>query len=300
MPSSEGDDGKENIQSRGHDKKNNIFPTCAPIKNNFLNLTSHPPYSYSYSLTLNNNIMAKNRNYHCKDVDMLMASRTIAESFRANISELSATRTVWTEQYATDLVARIDNAITGSLGIDAKKDLRGATAALVSIQMPAKRDVSFFKLQVSEDFKKDPARRDEILNTLGFTAYLRQGIKPGQEALVQLLYDFKTNMTGSLRQEITGKGINPSLVDNILGYAETYRQANLLQESLKGSTKIITGDLLDTFNGIYNEIIGICKIASAYYRYEPIKKERFSFSKVLANMGGSRKISVTEPAPVTA
>ncbi len=37
--------------------------------------------------------MAKNRNYSYKDVDILMASKTIAESFKNNFSELSATRT---------------------------------------------------------------------------------------------------------------------------------------------------------------------------------------------------------------
>ncbi|NJK95310.1 MAG: hypothetical protein HC905_10690 [Bacteroidales bacterium] len=51
--------------------------------------------------------MAINRNYSCKDVNMLMASKTIAESFKTNISELSTTRTDWTEQYATDLILKI-------------------------------------------------------------------------------------------------------------------------------------------------------------------------------------------------
>jgi hypothetical protein len=244
--------------------------------------------------------MAKNRNYNCKDVDMLMASKTIAESFRAYIAELSATRSTWTEQYANDLVNRIDAAISGSLGIDSKKDLRGATNALISIGMPAKRDVSYFKVQVAEDFKKDPVRRDEILNTLGFTAYLKKGNNPTQSDLVQLLYDFKTNMTDALRQEITGKGLNPSIIDNILGYSDSYREANVLQETLKGSTKNITGDVVDTFNAIYSEIIGICKIASTYYRFEPIKKAQFSFNMTLAKMGVTRTGKAKETAPVTA
>ena len=51
--------------------------------------------------------MAKNRNYNCKDVDMLLESKTIAESFRPNISELSAISTVWTEHYALDLLRNI-------------------------------------------------------------------------------------------------------------------------------------------------------------------------------------------------
>ena len=244
--------------------------------------------------------MAKNRNYNCKDVVMLMASKTIAESFRTNIGELSATRTTWTEQYADELVGRIDAVISGSLGIDAKKDLRNATATLASIEIPAKRDVAYFKLQVAEDFKKDPARRDEILNTLGFASYFRKGIIPNQSALTQLLYDFKTNMTDTLRTEITGKGMNPILINNILGYTDNYIQVNTLQENLKGSTKNITNEVIDTFNEIYNEIIAICKIASAYYRYETVKKEQFSFTKTLANMGEGRKSTAKEQVPATA
>lgn len=92
--------------------------------------------------------MAKNRTYSYKDVDMLMASKTIAESFKANLSELSTTRTDWTEQYANTLVTKIDDAIENHLGVDAKKDLRDASASLASIQVPAKRDVSYFKTQV--------------------------------------------------------------------------------------------------------------------------------------------------------
>jgi hypothetical protein len=71
--------------------------------------------------------MGKNRNYSYKDVDMLMASKTIAESFKANLSELSATRTDWKEQYSNDLLTKIDDAIENYLGVDAKKDLRDAS-----------------------------------------------------------------------------------------------------------------------------------------------------------------------------
>jgi hypothetical protein len=39
--------------------------------------------------------MSKNRNFRWKNVEMLLASKTIAESFRANISELSAIRCTW-------------------------------------------------------------------------------------------------------------------------------------------------------------------------------------------------------------
>jgi hypothetical protein len=230
---------------------------------------------------------------------MLLASKTIAESFRANISELSAIRSTWTEQYALDLIARIDAAIANTLGTDSRKDLRGATAALFSIQIPAKRDLAFIKLTIAEEFKQNPARRDEILNTLGFSLFLSKGAKANQEELVQLLVTFSTNMTGTLRQELVSAGVSGTMIDNILGYAVTYRQANAMQESLKITSKDITDEVKNTFNQIYHEIIGICKSGSKYYVFEPLKRERFNFAKILANMGASRKAPVTEPATVT-
>ncbi|MBN1926297.1 MAG: hypothetical protein JW798_10705 [Prolixibacteraceae bacterium] len=235
--------------------------------------------------------MAKNRNYSCKDVDMLMASKTIAESFKTNISELSTTRTDWTEQYANDLITQIDNAIETHLGIDVKKDLRNATTTLASIQVPAKRDVSYFKTQIDEDFKKETTKRDEILKTLGFAKHLRGVQKGNQESLIQLLYQFKTNMSETLRQEIIAKGLNATLIDNIIGYADTFKQANVTQETFKGSTKEITQEVTDVFNAIYDKIIGICKKASNYYQYEPLKKEQFTFAKALSNLGAAAKVA---------
>lgn len=238
--------------------------------------------------------MLQNRNYNYKDVDMLMASKTIAESFKTNIPELSTTRTVWTEEYAADLVTRIDNAIETYLGVDSKKDLRNATAALVSIQTPARRDLSYFKTQIDEDFKKESSQKKEILKTLGFTQYLRSVQKGNQESLIQLLYQFKTNMNDSLRQDITAKGMSPALIDNIIGYADVFIAANVTQETFKGSTKEITQEVIDVFNKIYNEIIGICKIAAVYYQYEPLKKEQFTFTKAIANLGATAKVAQNE------
>lgn len=233
--------------------------------------------------------MGKNRNYNCRDVDMLMASKTIAESLKANISELSTARSDWTEQYATDLGIRIDNALENNLGVDAKKDLRNATAVLHSIQGPAMRDLSFFKTQIDDDFKKEPSQKNEILKTLGFTTNLKSVQNSNQEALIRLLYAFKTNMTEALRTEITSKGIADALIDKITGYAVTFQQANVSQESLKETTREISKDTADVFNGIYDEIIGICKKASNYYKYEPLKKALFTFRKVLRNLGIIRK-----------
>ncbi|MBN1968673.1 MAG: hypothetical protein JW870_04830, partial [Candidatus Delongbacteria bacterium] len=157
--------------------------------------------------------------------------------------------------------------------------------------VPAKRDISFFKTQIDDDFKKESSKKDEILKTLGFAKHLRGVQKGNQESLIQLLYSFKTNMTDTLRQEITAKGLNVSLIDNIIGYAETFKQANVTQEAYKESTKEISKEIADSFNAIYDEIIGICKKASNYYQFEPLKKEQFTFSKTIENLGATKKVA---------
>ena len=54
-----------------------------------------------------------------------------------------------------------------------------------------------------------------------------------------------------LRQGITAKGINSALLDNIIGYADTFRQTNVTQVKFKGLTKEKTQEVVDVFNSIY-------------------------------------------------
>lgn len=231
--------------------------------------------------------MAKNRMYNCKDVDMLLAAQIIAKNFLTNMSELSEVRTDWTEAYANELIARIEHTTQTYLGIDAQKNQREATAALAAIQAPAMHDVSFLKAQVDDDFKKEPVKRAEMLTTLGFDSYLKPLQKGKQDALIQFLFKFKQNLSEPLRQEIEAKGTSPKLIERILGYADTMLKANVTQESFKASSKEVTQEGLDAFNAIYDEVIGICKKAKVYYGNQPLKKEQFAFSKVLAKMGAA-------------
>ena len=81
----------------------------------------------------------------------------------------------------------------------------------------------------------------------------------------------------------------PALIDSIIGYADALQQANLAQEVLKGSSRELSVEAASAFNGIYTEVIGICKIASKVYYDDPAKKAQFTFSKVVARMGANNK-----------
>lgn len=238
--------------------------------------------------------MEQKRLYRCKNVEMILAAQTIAESFKSNITELAEVRTDWTPEYANGFGTRIEQAMETFLGIDPKKGLRAATSALTELQTQAKRDVSFLKTQIEDDFKKDQAKREEMLKSLGFTQHFRAAQTGNQAALTSLLSAFKSNLTAEMRQEIVAKGTNSKLIDRIIEQATAFNQANVLQETQKSTIKGLTKEGSDAFNAIYDEVIGLCKKAAKYYQHEPIKRDQFSFSKVLAKQGASNKNTKAE------
>ena len=234
--------------------------------------------------------MSKNRTYNCKDVDMLLASKTIIESLRSNLSELSLVRSNWTEEYVKSTATKIDNTIETYLGLDTKKELRNASANLSAIQTPAIRDLSFLKKQLEVDFAAEKPKLKEMIKNLGFEKNFRKVQNSDQEGLIELLYAFKKGMTEELKTEIVAKGTNPQLIDSIIGYADQMSQANVSQETKKETSKAVTQEARISFNQIYTEIIGVCKIASSFYQYDALKKELFTFGKVLSNMNAPRKV----------
>lgn len=235
--------------------------------------------------------MPRNRNYNFKDVEMLLASKTIVETLKSNLSDLSIARSNWNEEYANQLATKIDNAIENYLGLDKKKELRDTTANLAAIQEPAMRDLSFIKTQIEVDFDGEAK---EIIKTLGFDKNLRAVQNRDQEALIELLYSFKKGLNNKLRENIIVKGTAPELIDRIIAYADQMKQTNISQETLKETTKELSDEALQEFNNIYDQVIGICKIASSFYQFDTLKKDQFTFTKVVENMNVAKKVAETE------
>lgn len=237
------------------------------------------------------------RKYKAKDIDMLVACSTIIENAVANKTFLQSKRSTWTDDFFTNLQNNINNALEQHLGIDSAKSLRGATQTLLSIQKQALKDLAEVKVQIAEDFKKEPIKQNEILTQLGFTTYLKEAQKGDQEALVQLLYKFKTNLTYELKNEIVSKGTAENILTQTTTYADTLKNADITQETFKGTRKEITETAIKAFNEIYDDVISIAKIASNFYKEEPVKKDLFSFTKINKTLSAQRKAATTENTP---
>jgi hypothetical protein len=221
------------------------------------------------------------RNYNGKDADMLIASGTIIEAAITHKVFLQSKRSTWADPFFDNLKTQIDTAIQTHLGVDSAKDLRLSTQAINGIQKIAIRDLAEFKVQVIEDFKSDKPRLAEILNQLGFTTFHKQAQTGDQEALINLLYRFKTNMTVALQTEITTKGTDATLITNTISYADTLKNADITQETFKGARKGITSAAIQDFNKIYDQIVSICKISAKFFKDSPEIKGKFSYAKTV-------------------
>ena len=233
------------------------------------------------------------RKYNSKDVDMLVACSTIIENALANKTFLQSKRSTWTDDFFTTIQTKIDKALEVHLGIDSAKDLRGATQTLQTIQKQALKDLAEVKVQIAEDYKKEPVKQTEVLTQLGFTTYHKEAQNGDQEALVQLLYKFKTNLTNDLKNEIVSKGTAESILIQITMYADTLKNADITQETFKGTRKEITETAVNAFNEIYDDVISIAKIASKFYQEEPIKKDLFSFNKINKTISAQKQSSTS-------
>jgi hypothetical protein len=220
------------------------------------------------------------RNYHAKDVDFIIAADTIINSAIANQAFLKSKRSTWTAEYFQSIKDQIDQATQTHLGIDNAKELRMATQLVYNIAADALNTLSEVKVQIEEDFKNTPAERTEILNALGFTSYFADARNDDQEALINLLFQFKANLTQQLSNLMVFKGMAQVTLDLITNQADALKEADVFQEGQKGARKEITAAAINEFNDIYDKIISIARIASKFYKGDKAKCDQFSFTKV--------------------
>lgn len=237
------------------------------------------------------------RQYRIKDVDMLIAASTITDAAISHKVFLQSNRANWADPFFDDLKNDIDTAIQTHLGLDTAKDLRLATITINEIQTNAINDLAFVKVQISEDFKDNPIRRTEILNELGFNTFLKSAQRKDQEALINLLFQFKTNLSPTLRAEIVTKGTADALLTKIVNYANNLKSADITQESNKGIKKVITVEAITDFNAIYNRVISVSKIASKLFKDAPAIQQQFTFKRVARNINAYKSNSNPHTPP---
>lgn len=226
----------------------------------------------------------KQRAYAGKDVEMLLVLKVMIGHAISIKDPLIEERPIWKDPFFENTNNRIDQAFSNYLGIDNALDLREATQLLLSISETATDALSKVKVQIEEDFRKKPQRREAILQTLSINRFYRDANRGDQEALIQLLYTFEKNLTPALKTEIVEAGTNIKWLNVIIDQAILLRNANVTQETAKDLRKSASADKVEALNELYLDVKGIAAIIRRFLKGKPLEQSKFSYTSNLKQM----------------
>jgi plasmid maintenance system antidote protein VapI len=233
------------------------------------------------------------RKYKVKDVDFIITADTIIDAAIKKQPFLVTKRATWSVDFFKEIKQLIEKATQDHLGVDSSKKLRDASQTVYTIVNQAKVLLAELKVQIEEDFKDNKTQQQEILNNLGFTSYNTAAKTGDQEAMINLLYQYKKNLTPELANTIVSKGTAQQTLDEINTLADQLKTANVFQESNKGERKEVTAQAINDYNAIYDKVISIARIASKLYSKDKASSDQFSFNKVAKTLNFSKSKTIS-------
>ncbi|MFV0267052.1 MAG: hypothetical protein ACK5HT_07945 [Draconibacterium sp.] len=102
-------------------------------------------------------------------------------------------------------------------------------------------------------------------------------------SLYKFLETFAGNLDEDARQRITDKGTMDSLFDKILVCAGRVDECEDCFKALESDAELNKYGRMEV-SSIYSVIQDICRIAIAYYQFDPDKRCKFTYYKVLVNL----------------
>ncbi|MGD9931785.1 MAG: hypothetical protein AB7U05_17330 [Mangrovibacterium sp.] len=216
----------------------------------------------------------------CSTADTtLMACHKIAQSFSENIFELAHIRTDWTQEYAKELKSRIKalqaNYIPAESSQEAEKHRRAHSLMITSL-----KEISLLRALIRIEFKDDPKFVKKAFEELGYNDLFSEAKNGDYNSLYRLMERFSTNLTPDIREKLISKTIPIAMIDRIVTYYQEMK-ANEGCFELIHDNKQLDEEAKKKISAIYSEIKDICRIATAYYMLDAVKRDQFCFFRVL-------------------
>jgi hypothetical protein len=213
----------------------------------------------------------------------ILTCRKIAQSFSENIYELSSIRPNWSPEYAGNLKERIDMILHQYFTEDSLSEHLEKHGQLYELMVAALKDITVFRAELKVDFSHDKAFLKETLENLGYNDYFSDARNGDHFSLYKMMATFKRNMTPELQQVMLSRGINKSQLSRLLDYKERLAELKNCFDISHGQDQL-SAELKREINSIYSEVKDICRIAQAYYSFDPVQRDKFCFYKVMISL----------------
>jgi hypothetical protein len=213
----------------------------------------------------------------------ILTCRKIAQSFSENIYELSSIRRNWSPEYAANLKGRIDRIMNQYFTHESISDHLEMHSQFYELMVSALKDVSVFRAELKVDFKHNKDFLNETFDALGYVDFFSDAKNGDLFSLYKMMSTFKRNMTPELQQIIFARGIDKNLLNRLMSYKEQLKELKNCFDISHGKDQL-NDDLKHEINAIYTEVKDICRIANAYYEFDPAQRDRFNFYKVMIKL----------------
>lgn len=228
----------------------------------------------------------ENRTYPYPDALVLAAGKVVASSLRCCIKELSDIRSVWKRDYITSLDTRLDTAFVDILSCNIEDIHRFLKSDIYDLLQQIAFNLTCLKVQVEVDNSHNLERLAELKKHLGFSRFNQKFSKLSEEKLVLLLNLVVDGLTPAIRIELQNNGVSSYLLSKIEKQAALINDIKQVQSFLLQPNQKLTAENIATLNSLYNEIIGICIVATAYFEEKPKKRDRFNFLMIVNRLQG--------------
>ncbi len=213
----------------------------------------------------------------------IFACKRIAQSFNENIYELSAIRNEWTPGYAAMLNNRI-RTVLETYFIDEQHPYdQEKRNHLNESMMASLKDLGVFRALLKVDFADDKEFQKGCFQLLGYTAYFSDAKNGDHYSLYMLLDTFHQSMSKELKATITSQGMKPEIIERLMSYSEELDDLKRCFDLVNESDEL-TSEAKEELNAVYSQVKDICRVATAYYQFDPPRRDLFDFYKVMIKL----------------
>lgn len=213
----------------------------------------------------------------------ILACQKIAKSFKENIYELSRIRGEWDNEYATSLNVWINDTIEKyyAENLDSIEDKR--YREWHEVMVAGLQSLKVLRAALKVDFKNDKTFLKDVFKKLGYSDYFSDAKNGDHVSLYMFLTTFVKNLDDETRLKIVHKSVPESLLHKIFETAKQIEEYKCCFEALESENELNTYAQKEVAE-IYETIQDICRIATAYYQFDPMLRDEFNFYKVMVSL----------------
>ncbi len=213
----------------------------------------------------------------------ILACRKIARAFKENIYELSSIRTEWDLAYATSLNIWVEDTVEKHYldyidAWDEKKYREWHEIMVAGLQ-----SLKVLRASIKVDFKDDKKFLKDFFEKTGYEEFFSDAKNGDHLSMCKFLLTFEQNIDAETRKKIVACGTSDSLFMKILESAREIKKFEECFAALEEDAELNNYGKKE-MTEIYKTVQDICRIAIAYYQFDPIKRDQFNFYKTLVNL----------------